>query len=299
MSGVKGGGSIRTRIARALPEGLRSKLDAPLRTRHRVALAFLTLVAVAFFVALPGYIGSRPEFFRRYASMQSQHESWSASTHAGVACERCHVAPERLAQSAHRVRMLAEFYASIVLPGRQPDLFGKPGNDACEQCHRDIRQASPSGDLKIPHRAHVQVLKLDCVHCHAYSVHSTNPEGTHSPRMATCLECHDGRKAKRECSACHTAKDAPESHRAGGWLVEHAGKRQDAECQSCHAWTQDWCSDCHARRPESHSGKWRSTHRDAVAKHRNCEACHREDFCVRCHGELPRQNFDPGLSYVE
>jgi hypothetical protein len=119
--------------------------------------------------------------------------------------------------------------------------------------------------------------------------------------MTGCLRCHDGKTAKNACSACHTDKVEPLTHRGADWLVVHPDKASapGAECNKCHAWTPKWCADCHAKRPRDHSAGWRSQHGLAVAKHRNCEACHKADFCTRCHGEVPALNFRPELKLVQ
>ena len=52
---------------------------------------------------------------------------------------------------------------------------------ACSKCHVDLRTVSPSGDLNIPHRAHVAVLKMQCVECHDNLVHTTNAAGQPHP----------------------------------------------------------------------------------------------------------------------
>lgn len=275
------------------------KLALLVEKRRLVVRLVAAAVAVAFLLIIPGYLSSRSEFLERYESMDAAYRSWASSTHAEVACRSCHVSPRRVSRSLYALRMLGEFYVSTVIPSRQPKLFGKPTHQACESCHQDIRQASPTGDLKIPHRAHVRVLKLECVHCHSYVVHEANPEGKHTPRMATCLKCHDGVKARRDCVACHQDKDAPANHRTAAWLVEHPNRQKELDCKKCHAWTEGWCRQCHSRRPASHAGKWRGNHRFKVQKHRNCEACHKSEFCVKCHGEVPKLNFDAGLKYVE
>lgn len=254
--------------------------------------------AAALLVAAPAYVASQPQFLRRYPNMGAQYETWSASVHANVSCRSCHVPPDRVSQTLHGARMLGEFYLSLVSPSRRPDLMPAPVNGACQSCHIDLRTVSPSGDLNIPHRAHVVVLGLTCVRCHKFLVHRTNPGGTHTPWMAGCLVCHDGRTAKRECSACHTDKRVPEGHRAADWLVVHSQRQKVIDCAKCHRWTEDWCVRCHSRRPRLHTARWRTDHRDKVKAHRNCEACHAGTFCFRCHGEVPGLNLDPALGLV-
>jgi hypothetical protein len=140
---------------------------------------------------------------------------------------------------------------------------------------------------------------MDCVECHGYLVHEKSATGKNTPTMAACLRCHDGDTAKNACTACHTEKAAPDSHKAASWTIVHAEQGKDPQCVKCHAWTKNWCVDCHSRRPRSHGGNWRATHGDRAVKQRSCEACHKASFCIRCHGEVPQANFDPALKLVE
>jgi hypothetical protein len=270
----------------------------PARRRFIVRAGIVAAVIVALAV-VPAYIATRPGFMRRYSHFAPEYQSWSTSVHAQVPCQSCHVAPSFFAQAGYGFRMLGEFYLSTVNPSRQPALFPAPTNAACQSCHADLRTVSPSGDLNIPHRAHVNVLKLDCVKCHAFLVHKTNPKGTHTPSMATCLTCHDGKKAKNACSVCHANKGEPVSHRSLDWVIVHPQMQDKVDCKSCHAWTQNWCATCHAKRPKSHTVDWRTKHGQQVAVRRNCEACHDAAFCVKCHGEVPQRNFNPSLGLVK
>lgn len=257
------------------------------------------VVAILVFAVLPGVLAAQPWFFGKVPGLRAQYEPWASSTHAEARCEACHVPPATLTRAAYRVRLVGEFYLSFLAPSRKPPIFKTPTNQACLVCHSDLRTVSPKGDLQIPHRAHVNILKMDCVTCHKYLVHELSPEGKHTPRMVDCLTCHDGDTAKDACTACHTQKAAPASHKSGDWLVTHADEADDPECVTCHKWRADWCVDCHKDRPRSHGADWRAVHGERVAEHRNCEACHGTGFCARCHGELPSLNFDPTLRLVE
>lgn len=268
-------------------------------TRRRRAIAGIVVLAVALLIVLPGFLASRPGFFERFPGLAEQYGPWSESTHAEVGCEGCHVAPSALAQAGYRARMVGAAYASVVDRSRVPAVFGSPTNAACLQCHNDLRTVSPTGDLQIPHRAHVSVLEMDCIECHDYLVHEESPVGGHKPTMAGCLRCHDGDRAKDSCWACHTEKAAPPSHAVADWLVVHADSASDDACAECHKWSEDWCVQCHEERPRSHGTDWRAVHGARVAEHRGCEACHDAEFCVRCHGEVPQLNLDPTLELVE
>lgn len=278
---------------------LRERLGAAARRKPWLVPAAVVVAAFAVTILGPGYLASQPTFLDRFANLQRFHSTWSTSTHAEVTCQSCHVPPDTLSQLTYNARMVGEFYLSAVSPGRRPVLFGKPPNASCQECHEANRSVSPRGDLRIPHRAHVQVLKMRCIGCHGFVVHLKNPEGTHTPRMTSCLTCHDGKRAKNACTVCHKRKAAPVSHRSANWLVIHPKMQKKVDCKECHGWVRNWCRECHTRRPVTHGRRWRSQHQYKVARHRNCEACHKGRFCVRCHGEVPSLNRSKAPKFVE
>lgn len=178
------------------------------------------------------------------------------------------------------------FYSRLMRGPDETNLLKAPGRDACQKCHTAYRKVAPSGDLLIPHRAHVEVLDMDCVFCHENLVHSLNRRGFNQPEMEKCLEsCHDGDKATAECLNCHTRKHTPRTHERVNWLQAHGKESETQDCDDCHDWTPDYCADCHAKRPVSHVGNWKSGHA-APAKLRGdgCLVCHGgEPFCKECH----------------
>jgi hypothetical protein len=265
------------------------------KRRRKLLWVAVAVLAIGLLIALPAFIGTRPGFLGRYTNLDAQHEAWQTSAHSSVNCGGCHVEPGVLAQVAYGGRMLGEFYLHWVARDRELDVLTTPTNDACARCHLDLRTVSASGDLLIPHKAHVDVLEMECVACHDHLVHEETPEGTNKPRMEACMECHDGEQAKDTCEACHTEKGAPDNHATPDWLIVHADEPTE-ECEECHGWTDDWCTECHTRRPPSHVEKWRSVHRDRVAERRNCEVCHEADFCIRCHGEVPSLNLEAAIA---
>lgn len=267
--------------------------------RRLLRLVAIVVGIVVLLVVVPGYIATRPAFLGRYPAFADKQQTWAKSTHLEALCSDCHVPVKPTAQALYRTRMVGEFYLSFVLRSRTPEVFSRPGNAACLACHNDLRSVSPKGDLQIPHRAHVQILKMRCIECHEYLVHEKSPEGKNTPPMANCLKCHNGDTAKDDCNACHTEKAAPATHRAADWLVVHPVQASDAKCAKCHRWAKNWCADCHANRPRSHTRNWRAVHGEHVKVRRSCEACHKPSFCVPCHGEVPKLNFNPELKLVE
>ena len=247
------------------------------------------LITLGIFIGLPYYIVSQPVFFKGFTLTESYYDSWKTSTHAQVVCVRCHAKPTRKDLSVFYVQRALELYVRPVWHLSRPFSWKKPPNEACAVCHAASRRASPSGDLLIPHKAHVEVLKMKCVDCHQYVVHKKNPEGKHTPRMKTCIKCHNGKRATNECKSCHKKKSYPVSHRSKEWLVIHSKKEKEKaeNCVKCHGWVKDYCKVCHQRKPVSHAGRWRTFHPEKVKSNRNCANCHKDDFCVRCHGEIP------------
>lgn len=268
------------------------------RRRAILKRAAVVVAAIGLVFVLPGYLGSRPGFFGRFPATAQEHETWAKSTHLEAACSDCHVPPRASSRAAFHARMVGEFYLALLPGSRAPKVLSRPTNAACLACHNDLRSVSPKGDLQIPHRAHVQILKMECVQCHDFLVHQASPEGKNTPPMSGCLGCHDGDTADNACTSCHTEKAAPATHRSKDWLVEHSREATDEKCAKCHRWAENWCAECHAHRPRSHGRNWRAVHGEHVKTRRSCEACHETKFCVPCHGEVPGLNFDPALKVV-
>lgn len=222
---------------------------------------------------------------------QGPYDAWKKSTHSRVKCLDCHVKPGLLNGIKYRAGLVSKIITQVVQSPTRPTTIILPDNANCENCHKTNRKITASGDIIIPHKAHVKVLRMRCVTCHRQLVHARGTGARNKPGMTICYKCHDGKVAKNSCSACHTDKNTPEDHRVADWLVIHsqAQKQDPANCEKCHGWVQDYCKECHQRKPRSHAGKWRTHHRDRIAAlgMKNCLQCHNEQFCVRCHGIMP------------
>jgi len=252
------------------------------RTRW-VLLALAALLVVA--VALPVVSVLQPGYYRRYPALGQRMDHWAVSTHSRISCVACHVEPGFRGFVSFAAKEVPSFYAQLLGGPDDTNLLRPPGKAACQQCHTGFRSVSPGGDLLIPHKAHVEVLHMECVACHKDLVHSLNQRGYNRPEMETCLTCHDGDTAADECVKCHTGKQTPPTHEAKDWLQVHGQVADAKACGSCHDWTPDYCGDCHRRRPASHAGNWKQGHAKA-AKERgtSCAVCHGgETFCKQCH----------------
>ena len=258
---------------------------APRRTRRWVwwvALAVGVVIVVG--LALPLYSTLQPEYYSRYPQLAVRMENWRKSTHAKVACSGCHVDPGPVGFLKFAAKAIPDFYSQLVLGPNSSNVFSTPHTAACQKCHTNYRQVSPNGDLLIPHRAHVAVLKIDCPVCHKNLVHSPNAKGFNAPEMTTCLKCHDGKRASNKCTTCHTRKEVPASHRAKDWLQIHSQKVKTIDCSACHGWSPTYCADCHKQRPASHTATWKADHKGPAKQNpKRCLVCHTEQFCKTCH----------------
>lgn len=256
-------------------------------------LAFLGLIFILVLIlAIPYYITSRSQYCSTCHEMESYYKTWEHSTHANSDCLQCHVEPGFVNSLYHYLRTTRELYTNLLGSKVRATYYKKASNALCFACHTEYRDISASGDLLIPHKAHVKMRRLSCVDCHKYLVHFKNPEGKNTPSMTTCYKCHNGVMATKECRACHTKKAYPDSHRAAGFLEKHGQMAQTIgkECAKCHGWTPRYCEECHQKRPPSHgpSGTagmaWRTLHRDSASiREKGCLVCHGQNFCKNCH----------------
>lgn len=252
-----------------------------LRLWALIGLAVLLIVVVV----LPVYSTLQPDYYRRYPDLGPRMDHWAASTHSRISCGECHLDPGIGGVLAFSARAIPAFYSQLIQGPDSTNLLSTPTRKACQKCHTTYRAVAPSGDLLIPHKAHVEILKMECTTCHKDLVHSLNRRGFNRPDMETCLTCHDGVTATNECVKCHTRKQTPASHKQKDWLEVHGSAAAKQDCAACHDWTLDYCAECHEKRPASHVGNWKKNHAEpAKARGNGCLVCHGgEEFCKTCH----------------
>jgi len=249
--------------------------------------AVLTMTAIAVIaVAVPVVLTLQPGYYDRYPALVLRMDHWATSTHSRITCAECHIEPGLDGLVSFAAESVPAFYSQVTRGPDGTNLLRAPRTVACQKCHTSYRSVAPSGDLLIPHRAHVEILQMECVSCHADLVHSLNRYGFNKPEMRSCLEqCHDGDTAGDECADCHTRKQVPESHMQPDWLQAHGHVADYKNCDSCHDWTPGYCAECHEKRPASHAGNWKSGHaQSALERGEGCMVCHGgEEFCDQCH----------------
>ncbi|MCL4368676.1 MAG: NapC/NirT family cytochrome c, partial [Actinobacteria bacterium] len=211
----------------------------PVRIKLRYLLLMGAAVAFVGFSAiyLPVAMTSTPSFCSNCHLMEKPVELWEQSTHANVNCIACHVDPGFLKQLEHKVLSYKEIYANFFGHGGMPPDVKRPTNESCLQCHSLDRQVSPGGDIKIPHREHVEMEGLKCSDCHFNVVHPLEGVAGGSPPMDVCYMCHDGKKAPNACGTCHLSPpDKALAHPQNA--IENNGKlakERIADCRRCHS----------------------------------------------------------------
>lgn len=256
-----------------------------MRRRGLIWVLLGVALAVVLLLAIPVVSTLQPDYYRRFPSLGVRMDHWETSTHARVSCVACHVGPGIGGALDFAVRAVPAFYSQLAQGPLTTNLLRAPERDACQKCHTQYRKVAPSGDLLIPHKAHVEILRMECVACHKNLVHSMNRRGFNRPEMEGCLTCHDGDTASNECHDCHTGKQAPSTHRAKDWLQAHGNAAETMDCGECHDWTPDYCADCHEKKPASHVGNWKKGHAPHAKKRgEGCLVCHGgQKFCDECH----------------
>jgi hypothetical protein len=122
--------------------------------------------------------------------------------------------------------------------------FGTPiASDKCYSCHRKT-MASTFVDTQLKIRvSHEEPLAAgaQCVDCHALSSGTVTAV---TVGMSPCLRCHDGKKAKADCSVCHLG-DPSQSIRPDIDPAEMAAIQvPNPECGGCHK-DMTKCNECH------------------------------------------------------
>jgi c(7)-type cytochrome triheme protein len=187
-------------------------------------------------------------------------------------------------------------------PGGGPDDWQKVKN-------RPAGVEIPRPFIKMNHKVHVDK-GIKCSTCHGdlSKVQVATRENA-LPVMDTCLECHNGVNAPKECRTCHLTKPdgriqtdlptgtlKPQGRYFGdthddNYLQTHAisAKGDDAHCANCHA--RKFCLDCHngvAKPFKIHPNNWSLLHPLAARRNTpNCSSCHRsQNFCIQCHKRM-------------
>ncbi len=266
-----------------------------LRRVINIAAAIGVLLLLLVFLGLPNLVTYQPSFCG--ACHPEVYKEWSTSTHAKTGCMTCHVKSGFGNLMLSRIGLLQRIYLRIN-PGEvtrmkankeKPIGFvAPPPNEVCLPCHEARKRISQGGDIIIPHQSHIKIRQLSCTDCHESFVCARIGKTKAIVTMEGCYRCHNGRRATNECTACHTEKGAPPSHR-GKWVLSHGAEAQSDKnaCMECHSKPKDFCKNCHGNKPPSHVADFAVTHSVVAAQNKAaCLECHDEKVtCAKCHGE--------------
>jgi len=185
----------------------------------------------------------------------------------------------------------------------------------CDACHVGYQAGAqlvarvviPVPNLKFPHRVHTEK-GMACAGCHGdlRAAGVGLATAAQLPKEATCLTCHDGRRAASACTTCHLAdaggyvrtaypsgKLVPSGAQRGAahdpsFRTAHAAAAENDPdyCGSCHS--KAFCTDCHSGSlapMDFHGGNYVAMHAlDARRNVPDCSSCHRlQTFCTGCH----------------
>jgi len=180
--------------------------------------------------------------------------------------------------------------------------------ERCRACHppgqASVRPAVfPPARIRFAHADHAAA---QCTTCHSRVAVRGLATSDDLPQMATCLGCHDGRRADRRCATCHLSdpdgvlrtelgdarlvptRALPHLFHGEDWTASHALAARDRarQCAACHR--DHECLACHdgsVRPRDVHPADWLAAHPlEARAGELRCQGCHRgQSFCRTCH----------------
>jgi nitrate/TMAO reductase-like tetraheme cytochrome c subunit len=273
--------------------------------RHPIFRRFINITSIIgiimillLFFGLPNLVTFQPAFCGQCHSDAKRpvYQQWKTSTHAKIGCMQCHVRPGLKNIFLSRIGLAQEIWMRVVPSEKREKPVGfdsPPTNETCMPCHEARKRISPSGDIVIPHQSHIKIRKLNCVDCHQNFVCRRTSKTKALVSMEGCYRCHNGRRATNECTACHTEKGVPASHR-DKWVLQHGTEAQTDKdtCMECHSKPKDFCKSCHGVKPPSHTADFGIAHATYARENKAaCLECHDEKgVCAKCHGDTGRQH---------
>jgi hypothetical protein len=214
----------------------------------------------------------------------------SASTHADIACARCHVSPGVASRLTFASREVFGMALRISPVSGRADAAVR--DDTCLSCHRPILdKVVRANGLSIDHSKCAKGSL--CSDCHSGVAHGSSVPWRRVVEMDRCLACHSTDRVSSACDTCHAAKSGRERLGLGTWAVTHGASWKTTHgmgdwetCGACHP--KDYCVPCHGL-ALPHSRDFLTLHpAEAAASQATCRACHKSAFCDGCHGvEMP------------
>jgi nitrate/TMAO reductase-like tetraheme cytochrome c subunit len=279
-----------------------------------LTLFFLILLFSVGFLGLETTSSSK--FCASCHEMKPEYYTWKASSHSEVDCVNCHTGSSKEDYAKAKANGLVQVYkkqtGGYIAPIKMPNLIT---DEACEKCHNmKSRNVTPSGDLIIPHDKH-KTEGVKCVECHSGVAHGKIAERKvtyssdydkwddklghsfmsdkkyTSPKMDTCMECHEVRKATLECKACHETSMLPNTHKREAFKAGGHGKIQPSDlkkCEQCHSYMSSISSDIFKEEPTYTKFLEKGTTNTSSNNISVQQYAKTNTFCKDCHGQRPK-----------
>lgn len=250
---------------------------------------FLTVM-----VAVAGWYTSRSEFCNSCHIMEPYYASWQESSHANVACIKCHFAPGAAEKVRGKMLGLVQL-AKYLTKSEGPRPAAEIPDASCLRsgCHETRLLSGKVEFHGIPfdHEPHLTQLRrgkqLRCTSCHNQMV-----QGQHmSVTPSTCYLCHFKDAAFNEglgaCTRCHSIP-MEEFDLGGGVMFSHElAYEKGVDCYNCHMDVvlgngevpRERCRVCHNRQDDL------ARIDDHVFMHKMHVSDHKVD-CTDCHLEI-------------
>lgn len=196
-------------------------------------------------------------------------------------CSSCHSSGV-IANIMDRGRMVVAQFAS----SEETSLSAVVSSRNCVGCHRAILDTVIVGSGSNVRMSHKEPYEsgMACDFCHGRTGH----DGSTSPVMSSCSECHDNIHVAIECATCHVGKPSDQTTRdepqgSASKRVYRAVPLSSDRCYECHAPAP--CDSCHRVRVPHTPEFMTSRHaRDAAwDRKESCKLCHTLPWCQQCH----------------
>jgi len=260
--------------------GLPTRLASPGRAGLLTAIIWV-IVCVLVFVGT--YMATGTNRYCGQSCHVSDRHVALAVKHPHGTCVGCH-------ESGPVTGLVSRFRMAYVYQFEQMKVVSVPIDPArCIRCHRDVRRnvVRTSAGITVSHAA-ILAGGRTCSDCHAEIGHRKGRSFVGG--MSSCMACHDGKKAPRACTTCHS-KGSP--------IASVSPKREDStfdypavrvanrDCTRCHG-SEKKCIACHNGFVLPHPTEFRrGGHARAAgfSGKERCFKCHSIAWCGsgRCH----------------
>ena len=250
-----------------------SRLRREWAVGSRAAIATSLLIArrrscssVLAAVYLPVAMTSTPSFCANCHLMKEpQGPVGGVDPRATSTASKCHVEPGIFKALEHKVLSYKEIYANFFGKGADARRRQAPHQRVVRAVpHARSRRVSPSGDIKIPHREHVEMQGLKCADCHFNVVHTRH--GHAGRRAAHGRLLHVSRRQEGAERLLHLPRQpaATRARRIPTDALENHGKLardRIEDCRRCHSERSKFCENCHSKPPATHTSPRRGATR--------------------------------------